>query len=95
MTKRGTVLGGGLTAMAALALGGCIPRDTSEAGRLEAQFRLIEVATGGTRLRSVSQRSSRDTGSSRLRQNAVRASGPPSRFSSRFAATLSDWVWAA
>jgi beta-lactamase class A len=34
--------------MAGLALGGCIPRDTSEAGRLEAQFRLIEVATGGT-----------------------------------------------
>ena len=48
MTTRRTVLGGGLTAMAGLALGGCIPRDTSEAGRLEAQFRLIEVATGGT-----------------------------------------------
>ena len=47
MTTRRTVLGGGLTAMAGLALGGCIPRDTSEAGRLEAQFRLIEVATGG------------------------------------------------
>ena len=48
MTTRRTLLGGGLTAMAGLALGGCIPRDTSEAGRLEAQFRLIEVATGGT-----------------------------------------------
>ena len=48
MTTRRTVLGGGLTAMAGLAIGGCIPRDTSEAGRLEAQFRLIEVATGGT-----------------------------------------------
>ena len=48
MTTRRTLLGGGLTAIAGLALGGCIPRDTSEAGRLEAQFRLIEVATGGT-----------------------------------------------
>lgn len=48
MTTRRIVLTGGLIGGAGLALGGCIPRDTSDAGRLEAQFRLVEVATGGT-----------------------------------------------
>ena len=48
MTTRRNVLTNGLVGAASLAAAGCMPHDTSEGGRLEAQFRLIEVATGGT-----------------------------------------------
>lgn len=48
MIARRGVLARGIVGLAGLASSACVPLDRSEAGRLEAKLRLIEVATGGT-----------------------------------------------